>query len=66
MVEEPPLFKRGDKVFVIAESDTLKVTTVGIASEDGIKGRPVKVLNIQSKKEVFGEVMEDGIVKVRW
>lgn len=66
IMEEPPLFKRGDKVFIIAESDTIKVTAVGVASEDGYKTRPVKVVNLQSKKEVFGDVIDSGTIKVRW
>ncbi len=66
MLEDPPLLKRGDKVFIIAESDTIKVTALGIASEDGYKDRPVKVVNLQSKREVFGDVIDSGTIKVRW
>lgn len=66
VLEEPPIFKRGDKVFIIAESDNLKITTVGTASEDGFRNRPVKVVNLQSKREVFGDVIDGGTIKVRW
>lgn len=66
MLEDPPLFRRGDKVFVVAESETLKVTAAGIAAEDGYRGRPVRVINTQSRKEVSGEVIDGGIVRVRW
>lgn len=66
MLEEPPLFKRGDRVFIIAESESLKVTALGTATEDGFRGRPAKVINIQSRKEVFGEVIDGGTVKVKW
>lgn len=66
MIEYPPKFRRGDKVFIVAESDALRITAIGIASEDGIKGKPVRVINMQSRKEVFGEVSEDGVVRVRW
>lgn len=66
VLEEPPLFKRGDKIFIIAESESLKVTVVGMATEDGFRGRPAKVINIQSRKEVFGEVIDGGTVKVKW
>jgi len=66
MIEDPPLFKRGDRVFILAESDALKITALGIAAEDGFKGRIAKVINIQSRKEVFGEVIDGGTVKVRW
>lgn len=66
MVEVPPLFKRGEKVFIVAESESLKVTAVGMAKADGYAGRPVKVMNIQSRKEVFGEVVDGTTVRVKW
>ncbi len=66
ILEEPPLFRRGDKVFIVAESETLKVMAVGTATEDGYRGRPAKVVNMQSRKEVFGEVIDGGTVRVRW
>ena len=66
ILEDPPMFKRGDKVFIVAESETLKVTAMGVAGEDGYRGRPVKVTNLQSKKEVFAEVVDGGTVRVRW
>lgn len=66
ILEEPPLFKRGDKVFIIAESEALKVTAMGLAGEDGYRGRSVRITNMQSRKEVVGEVVDDGTVSVRW
>lgn len=66
MLEDPPLFKRGDRVFIIAESESLKVTALGAATEDGFRGRPAKVINIQSRKEVVGEVIDGGTVRVKW
>ena len=66
ILEEPPLFKRGERVFIIAESETLKVTAMGVAGEDGYRGRPVRITNMQSKKEVMGEVDGDGTVYVKW
>ena len=66
ILEEPPLFRRGDKVFIVAETETLKVTAVGMATGDGYRGRPAKVINMQSRKEVFGEVVDGGTVRVKW
>lgn len=66
ILEEPPLFKRGEKVFIIAESASLRVTAMGVAGEDGYRGRPVRITNMQSKKEVIGEVGSDGTVNVKW
>src|SRR3990172_11149946 len=66
ILEEPPLFKRGDNVFIVAESDALRVSAIGVAGEDGYRGRPVRITNMQSKKEVIGEVDGDGTVSVKW
>ena len=66
MLEEPPMFRRGDKVFIVAESESLKVAAMGMAGEDGYRGRPVRITNMQSKKEVIGEVDGDGTVRVKW
>lgn len=66
MLEEPPLFKRGEKVFIVAESETLKIIATGTAESDGYKGRPVKVMNMQSRKEVSGEVIDNTTVRVKW
>lgn len=66
VLEYPPVFKRGDKVFIVAESEALKVTAVGVAGEDGYRGRPVRVTNMQSKKEVIGEVVDNGTVIVNF
>ncbi len=66
ILEEPPLFKRGEKIFIVAESETLRVIAVGIATDDGYRGRPAKAINMQSKKEVFGEAIDGATVKVRW
>ncbi|MCC6544074.1 MAG: flagellar basal body P-ring formation protein FlgA [Nitrospirae bacterium] len=66
ILEEPPLFKKGEKVFIVAESASLKVIAVGVADEDGYRGRPVRITNTQSRKEVIGEVDGDGSVSVKW
>jgi len=66
ILEEPPVFKRGDKVFIIAESEVLKVTAVGLAGEDGYRGRTVRITNMYSKKEVIGNVIDNGTVSVKW
>ena len=66
MIEESPLFTRGAKVFIIAESDTVKVTAIGIAKEDGYRDKLARVMNIQSKKEVIGKVIGDNTIKVTW
>ena len=66
ILEELPLFKRGEKVFIVAESESLKVIAAGVANSEGYRGHTVKVINMQSKKEVIGEVIDNETVKVKW
>ena len=66
MVEIPPVIKRGQRVLIVAESDTLKVTAPGVAKEDGRIGELIKVQNLLSKKVVIGKVVDAQTVKVRF
>ena len=65
MVEQPPLVKRGDIVQIIAESDRLRVSTVGMIR--GVGGRQndrVKVVNIESQKTVYARILDARTVRV--
>jgi flagella basal body P-ring formation protein FlgA len=64
LIELPHLVKRGDIVLIIAESDGLKVTTLGRAKEKGRKGQLVKVENIDSAKKIYARVLDSNSVKV--
>jgi len=59
-----PLVKRGDLVTIVAESDVVKITTQGVAIENGGKGEMVKVVNTGSQKEVYGKVRDSRTVEV--
>lgn len=63
-IELPPLVKRGDAVHIIAESGTLKITAIGEVRETGCRGATVKVLNHDSKKEIYARVMDSTTVRV--
>ncbi len=65
-LEDIPLVRSGSPVYIIAESGFLRVTAIGRALESGKKGDIIRVRNISSKKIVYGEVVEKGIVKVRF
>jgi flagella basal body P-ring formation protein FlgA len=64
LVELPPLVKRGDIVLIIAESEGVKVTTLGKVKEKGRKGDMVKVVNIDSNKGIYARVIDSSSVKV--
>lgn len=59
------LISKGDRVRVAVIADGLMLSTTGIAQEPGIKGQTIKVLNIDSKKEIFAVVTDTKSVEVR-
>lgn len=63
-LEVPPLVKRGDLVTIVAESDTLKITTQGIVTEDGCEGEMVRVINTNSRKDVYARVVDSRTVEI--
>lgn len=64
MVEAPPLVKKGDRVTLLVENPSFRITGVGEVKEDGRKGDRVRVVNISSKKEVYGRVLDNHTVQV--
>jgi flagella basal body P-ring formation protein FlgA len=63
-LEIPPLVKRGDMVTIVAETDVLKITTKGVVTESGCKGDVVRVVNVNSRKELFAKVRDARTVEV--
>ena len=63
-LEVPPLVKRGDLVTIVAESDTLKITTQGFVTEDGCEGEMVRVINTNSRKDVYARVVDSRTVEI--
>jgi flagellar basal body P-ring formation protein FlgA len=64
MLEVPPLVKKGDRVIILFENDLFKITALGEVKEGGRKGDKVKLVNLSSKKEVCGRVMDANTVQV--
>lgn len=64
MIEIPPVVKKGDLVILLAENEGFRITTIGEVKEEGRRGEIVKVLNISSKKEIFGRVLDGQTVQV--
>ena len=63
-IELPPLVKRGDVVSIIAETDGLRVTTLGEVRKKGCRGERIKVLNLDSKKCIYARVLDSNTVRV--
>ncbi|MBM4351799.1 MAG: flagellar basal body P-ring formation protein FlgA [Deltaproteobacteria bacterium] len=64
IVEEPPLLRRGDRVMLLAESRQVKITTVGEVREEGRRGDRIKLVNLATRKEVSGRVLDEHTVRV--
>ncbi|TWI72390.1 flagella basal body P-ring formation protein FlgA [Desulfobotulus alkaliphilus] len=60
----PPLIRRGDRVRMVVQSETLKVHTAGQALRDGGMGERIPVENLHTGKVVHGEVMAAGQVRL--
>ncbi len=58
------MVKRGRRVILIIESQGLRITALGKTKEKGYIGMPVKAVNLLSKKEVGGVLIDENTVKV--
>jgi len=63
-LEKPPIVERGDKVIIVAESGTLKISAPGRVLEKGYLGELVKVQNSMSKKKLYAKVVNSQTVMV--
>ena len=64
MVERTPLVKKGDRLTLVIENDRFRITTLGEVREEGAKGDRVRLLNISSKREVYGRILDANTAKV--
>ncbi|MBW2145389.1 MAG: flagellar basal body P-ring formation protein FlgA [Deltaproteobacteria bacterium] len=66
LLEVPPLVTPGKIVRIIAEKDMLRVSTIGQVKGKGGAGDMVRVMNLVSKKIVYGVVVDSKTVKVEF
>ena len=64
LLELPDLVKRGDVVSIIAESDGLSVRTLGKAKNSGHEGERIRLINLDSKRVVYGRILDSRTVMV--
>ena len=64
LIELPPLVKRGDVVMIIAKSDGLRISAIGAVKEKGHRGERIRVVNLDSKREIYARVLDSNTVKV--
>jgi len=64
MLELPPMVNKGDRVILLIENHQFKITAAGEVREVGRKGDRIKLVNLSSKKEVYGKVLDANTVQV--
>ena len=65
-MKKPALGNKGNKIMILAQRGGMKITTPGILKEDGYKDAMVQVLNIESKKIIYGRLVDSNTVKVNF
>lgn len=66
MVERPFLVKRGDVVTIVARSERIRIVTLGEVRNKGRQDDRVRVLNLDSDREVYARVIDADTVGVNF
>jgi flagella basal body P-ring formation protein FlgA len=64
MVEMYQFVKRGKRVVLLINHGGLNITAAGKTREKGYVGKPVRAINLSSKKEIIGVLIDEKTVKV--
>ena len=64
IIELPFLVRRGDMVVIVAESESIKITTLGQVKKKGRLGERIPVVNLDSKRILYARVVDANTVKV--
>lgn len=65
-IKRKPDVIKGQLVDVVAEDYGIRIQTKAKALQDGIKGECISVQNLQSKKNIQGQIIGDNLVKVHF
>lgn len=66
LLEFPPIIKRGDRVRIIAESPSLRISAFGQAKQKGAQGELIPVVNLDSNKVVHARVVDSMTVRIEF
>jgi flagella basal body P-ring formation protein FlgA len=58
------MIKRGDRVVLLFQEEKLRITVPGKSLASGAKGERIRVINLDSKKELVAEVLDEKTVRV--
>ena len=64
MVERPFLVERGDVVTIVAQTESIRMATLGEVRNKGRQGDRIRVLNLDSDREVYARVIDAETVGV--
>jgi flagella basal body P-ring formation protein FlgA len=64
MLEQPPLVRRGEIVLLTIEGKGLRAIAKGEAREEGKAGQVIRVRNLASGREVYGQVEAERTVRI--
>lgn len=64
MVEMPPTIKQGSVVKLFIKSSGFRIVTKGLAQQTGYTGEVIKVKNLDSKKILYGEIIDSNRVQI--
>lgn len=65
-LDAPPLVKRGERVTIMAKSQTVQITAPGEARNSGALGEMVRVKNLTSRREIQARVLSAGVVETEF
>lgn len=65
-VDAPPLVNRGERVTIMAKSQTIQITAPGEAKNSGALGEIVRVKNLTSRREIQARVTGAGVVEAQF
>ena len=63
-IKPPQIIQRGDMVAIIADEGQLRLSVTGQAREAGALGDTIKVKNMMSRREVYGQILNKNEVVV--
>jgi len=63
-VKRRHMVKRGELITILAESKGVTIRVKGKAMMDGFRGQSIRIQNVRSKRDLQGEVIAPGTVRV--
>ncbi|MFQ5583976.1 MAG: flagellar basal body P-ring formation chaperone FlgA [Calditrichia bacterium] len=66
MIQKVPLVKNGDRILIVAQKGSLRVTAPGVVRQNGFKNDTVRVENIHSRKIILGTVIDSRTVQINF